>query len=312
MDSTKIGFYRQQQAAFLTKVADYIDNLGAAQPTTSDYQADTFTRAWRGLPVRPTGAPPYSSIFNTTSLDGGRDKQAEFLRSAVGELQRLGSQALSPKDNQADDFTRSWQKLPPRPANTEPYAKIFALPRATATSASSKYDAYAQQFLEAVPRAFKPAASTTIPLLLEFCEAQKVSDPDEIAYMMATVQHECGFSPIKERRGKVLTVHQGRYWNTGYFGRGFVQITWKDNYQKFGNLLKVNLVSEPDLALEPRIAGQICVIGMKTGAFTGVKLADYHRLGGYDFIKARRIINRLDRADLIAGYARRYRAALDD
>lgn len=42
-----------------------------------------------------------------------------------------------------------------------------------------------------------------------------------------------------------------------YRGRGYIQITGKSNYKKFGDLLKVDLVGNPDLAKDPEIALQI-------------------------------------------------------
>jgi hypothetical protein len=43
--------------------------------------------------------------------------------------------------------------------------------------------------------------------------------------------------------------------------------------------------------------------GMRHGTFTGKKLADYINATGCDYRNARRIINGVDQAALIAGYA---------
>jgi predicted chitinase len=92
-----------------------------------------------------------------------------------------------------------------------------------------------------------------------------------------------------------------------YRGRGYVQITGRANYAKAGVALGLDLVRNPDLALQPTVAAQILVRGCSEGWFTGKKLADY--LPG-DYVEARRVVNGKDRADLIAGYARNYEAAL--
>jgi len=42
-----------------------------------------------------------------------------------------------------------------------------------------------------------------------------------------------------------------------FCGRGFIQLTGRDNYQVFGDLLGIDLISRPDLALEPPIAARI-------------------------------------------------------
>ncbi|WP_287129024.1 glycoside hydrolase family 19 protein [Candidatus Cyanaurora vandensis] len=181
------------------------------------------------------------------------------------------------------------------------------------------------KLLTIVPKAMKADAETAIPLLLAECKKENVTDPDEIAYIMATVQHECRFQPIREGLAKPnspkakqreLAQIQAKY--IPYFGRGYVQLTHRDNYQEFGKLLGVDLVNQPDLALDPEIAAKVCVIGMKRGLFRSPnQLANFNRATGYDFVFARNIVNgtrrgeRLpDKAELIAGFARGYRTAL--
>ena len=89
---------------------------------------------------------------------------------------------------------------------------------------------------------------------------------------------------------------QNKYWYTAYYGRGYVQLTWKDNYAKFGSLLGIDLVNNPDLALNPTSAGKIICIGMAKGMFTCVGLSDYFGPSKDDLTNARRIFNGLDKA----------------
>lgn len=42
-----------------------------------------------------------------------------------------------------------------------------------------------------------------------------------------------------------------------YRGRGIIQLTGKNNYKKFGDLLKIDLVNKPDLALQTQTACDI-------------------------------------------------------
>jgi hypothetical protein len=135
-----------------------------------------------------------------------------------------------------------------------------------------------------------------------------------LAYMLATTHHETDrtMQPIEEYgRGK------GRKYGipdpqTGkvYYGRGFVQLTWKANYETMGKLLGIDLVNKPDLALELAPATQIMFLGMTRGSFTGKKLDDYFNPNLGDWVNARRIINALDKANLIAGYGQQYYAAI--
>src|SRR5262249_61753455 len=52
-----------------------------------------------------------------------------------------------------------------------------------------------------------------------------------------------------------------------YYGRGYVQLTWRENYIKMGEELGLDLAHQPDLALNPRIAYDIASVGMRKGMF---------------------------------------------
>lgn len=143
------------------------------------------------------------------------------------------------------------------------------------------------------------------------------------AYLLATSKHETAdtMQPITEYGGR-------RYfdkYDTGklakalgntpeadgdgftYRGRGYAQLTGRANYAKAGAALGLDLLHKPDLALQPTVAAQILVRGCCNGWFTGKKLSDY--LPG-DYTNARRVVNGTDKADLIAGYARGFEAAI--
>ena len=135
-----------------------------------------------------------------------------------------------------------------------------------------------------------------------------------LAYMFATTFHETAttMQPIEEYgKGK------GRAYGTAdpvthqiYYGRGFVQLTWKANYATFGSKLKVDLVNNAALALDLNIATKVMFTGMTQGLFTGKKLSDYFTPTLTDWVNARRIINGTDRAALIAGYAQNFYSAI--
>lgn len=90
-----------------------------------------------------------------------------------------------------------------------------------------------------------------------------------------------------------------------YRGRGLVQITGRDNYAKYG------ISDDPDKALDPHKAVEIMFDGMTNGRFTGRKLADCFSATATDWLGARKIINGTDRAADIAGYAKKFLAALE-
>lgn len=143
----------------------------------------------------------------------------------------------------------------------------------------------------------------------------------QLAYVMATVCHETAktFEPIEEygkgrgkRYGRKEKMSGAKYTTPDkiYFGRGFVQLTWFENYEKFQKLLGIPLLANPDLALDLNNSVDILLLGMERGLFTGRKLSDYINLSKKDYRNARRIVNGLDRADLIAGYAVKFEKAI--
>lgn len=152
---------------------------------------------------------------------------------------------------------------------------------------------------------------------------QKDADIDDLrwaAYMLATVKHECAnaWQPITERGAVAYfdkynagTAIGARLGNTQpgdgfmYRGRGYVQITGRNNYGSPGKalLLGGQLLENPELALKPEIAYQIMSYGMRRGAFTGRRVAQFFTATQCDYLNARKIVNRLDQAQKIQSYA---------
>lgn len=147
--------------------------------------------------------------------------------------------------------------------------------------------------------------------ILDEWERRKLKDIRWLAYMMGTVFWECDqtMQPITEKGGLRYLVKKKYY---PWFGRGYVQLTWKANYEKMSGGLKDagfkdwNLIATPDLALRPDIAAFIMFEGMIRGAFTGKKLSDYFNDKKTDWINARRIINGTDRATEIADISKHF------
>lgn len=176
---------------------------------------------------------------------------------------------------------------------------------------------------------------TGLEQLLAFIESDAdVQEIRVVAYMLATVKHETAdtFHPVTEygaqsyfnRYDPVLADTAGRrerakaHGNTvegdgyKYRGRGYVQITWKNNYKTLGDLIGTNLVNEPDKAVEPEIAYKIMSLGMRDGLFTDKthKIGDYVGAEKSDYFNARQVINGHDEADTIKGYAEKFEKIL--
>ena len=146
-------------------------------------------------------------------------------------------------------------------------------------------------------------------------------DQNKLAYCLATAHHETGqFKWLHEIWGP--TAAQKRYEGRAdlgntvagdgkrFMGRGYVMITGRANYSDWSKRLGIDLLANPDKVTEPAIAARILVQGSMLGTFTGKKLGDYITGSKVDFKNARRVINGTDKADLIAGYAEKFAAAL--
>jgi hypothetical protein len=154
------------------------------------------------------------------------------------------------------------------------------------------------------------------------------------AYALATAYHETAgtMQPIMEYGGKayftkmydVTGSNPARARRMGnntpgdgpkYCGRGYVQLTWKNNYIKATNELGHDFVNKPELALVPDFASDIMIRGMEEGWFTGYRLRSFLGLENVKaseplFKKCRLIINGTDKASTIADYAIDFQEAL--
>lgn len=180
-----------------------------------------------------------------------------------------------------------------------------------------------------------PAQVDGVSAILDAWDEQhRAGDQRWLAYMLATAHHETGrrMQPVRESFADsdaqailrldaayakgVLTWVRTPYWRKdadgkSWLGRGLVQITHKANYRKLGRAIGIDLVAEPDRALDPATAVAILFTGMTRGLFTNRKLADFFAGDRAEWVAARKIINGLERADLVARHALAYHAALN-
>lgn len=154
------------------------------------------------------------------------------------------------------------------------------------------------------------------------------------AYALATAYHETASTmlPIREYGGPTyftrmydvtgarpqLALANGNTCagdGTKYCGRGYVQLTWKNNYKRAGEKLGIDCVNYPDLAMQPDNAAKIMRKGMEEGWFTGKSFSSYLPAAGrattVQYLNARHIINGTDRAQKIAEHAKAFETALE-
>jgi len=143
------------------------------------------------------------------------------------------------------------------------------------------------------------------------------------AYALATAAHETAYTmqPVREAFWLNENYRRTHFKYYPYYGRGYVQLTWKTNYEKADRALDLNgrLTGNLDLALDPDIAAKIMSRGMQEGWFAGDNqgphtLARHLPANGAasmsQMTAARRIINGTDQNEKIAGEAIMFQKAL--
>jgi predicted chitinase len=144
--------------------------------------------------------------------------------------------------------------------------------------------------------------------IISECRNQGLTLRTQMAYVLATVEHETAntFKPVREAFWLSENWREQNLWYYPYYGRGYVQLTHRDNYQRYSNLLNIDLVSNPDKVMEPKIALFILVDGIAKGRFTSHRLGQYVNANKTDFVEARRVVNWRDRAHHIASLAQNW------
>jgi len=133
-------------------------------------------------------------------------------------------------------------------------------------------------------------ASALWPCILAALEEQGINSPLVQVAAAATVGVETGiFAPIPERGGAAYftRLYEGRkdLGNTEpgdgarYHGRGFIQITGRENYRVFGTRLGLDLIGNPDGALEPVAAARILALFFRLhGVAAAAEARDWRRV----------------------------------
>lgn len=141
---------------------------------------------------------------------------------------------------------------------------------------------------------------------------------ETLAYGLATARREVGadMSPVREGfkttdaaarahvAGREYGKPAGPYGHV-YYGRGTVQMTWLENYEASSKDAGVDLVKNPDAALDPLIASKLLFLGLIDGRWNGQRkgIAHYLPAGSpYDLKNARRTVNITDHWQEVAAY----------
>lgn len=161
-------------------------------------------------------------------------------------------------------------------------------------------------------------AGEHIDRLLAVCQQQSLNAP-QTAYVLALAHHESrmGLWMLDRTSGwayeNLLPLGNTEPGDGPRFrGRGYVPLIGRISYARWGRYLELPLLEEPELAAVPDVAARILVMGLRYGRFTGHTLAEFVNESTVDYIGARRTVVNPTQAGVVAGYARRFAAALVD
>ena len=161
--------------------------------------------------------------------------------------------------------------------------------------------------------------------IAEEFERRNMTSIDTLAYIYATAYWETDRFKATEEYGRgkgrdygapLLSI-RGKY--QSYYGRGWVQLTWLQNYGKMSVAASmalgrpVDLVNNPDLIMNDlEVNAFVTFEGMITGMFTGAAIGKYINSRGTDFVNSRRVINGTNKATEIAAIAVKFQTALNN
>ena len=194
--------------------------------------------------------------------------------------------------------------------STEIASLQSVLAAGVASSGWSSLSAVTQLTPELVARLFVPATPianirNNLPHVLAGLRSYGLADRDMLLMALATIRAETeGFVPIDEMKSKYNTDKSPfdlyepgtpigkRLGNTQagdgalFKGRGFIQLTGRDNYTRIGTQIGVGLVAQPPQANQARIAGLILAqfLADKEDAIRAALVAD-------DLALARKLVN---------------------
>ncbi len=240
-------------------------------------------------------------------------------------------------------------------------------------------DAAVTALLAVVPESLRTNAESHLPGIVQQCAWDRVTNHNQVAYILATTEHESKYGtpafswsePLVEDHNQYSQDRRGRwtsrnhltdnrvrgdteqeldeeYWDdsyggrlgnrrgtadaANYRGRGYVQITGRENYERMSGLLQdegftynldgqtwgtaqnpIDLLANPThVNRSTALAAKLLVLGMTEGSYTGKSMDDYINEDETDFTNARRVVNGdvEENGASIATIARRYAAPI--
>lgn len=134
------------------------------------------------------------------------------------------------------------------------------------------------------PQTPRSNIQTNLPFVLQAMVDANLADKSMILMALSTIRAEtASFRPISEGKSQFNTASGGppfglynppgniatRIGNTQpgdgprFKGRGFIQLTGRFNYKKFGPVVEADLIANPDLGNDPKIAAELLAAFIK-------------------------------------------------
>ncbi len=296
-------------------VFDGLEPAGTATPPVPQPQSQRQPAA----PVTPAPTPqalaavataaveaPASSRFVVIARDGLRlrsgpsqdfpEKRTLPSGTVVNVIGREGLWALVDLegDGQADGFMNA------------PFLRALDAPATPGATGDITGRVTPSLVRQTFPRATPQSnISTHLPFVLAGLRARHLGDRAMVTMAIATIRAETeGFLPIDEgisafntRRKPFDLYEPGTQVATDlgntqpgdgarFKGRGYIQLTGRDNYQRIGRQVGVDLVGQPQVANDPGIAGLILAQFLKNR-----EAAIRSAMAAHQLAKARRLVN---------------------
>jgi putative chitinase len=153
--------------------------------------------------------------------------------------------------------------------------------------------------LKIMPNLTQARCDECFTYLQQAMQEFEINTPLREAAFLAQIAHESGelkyfeeiwgptaaqirYEPPSKKARELGNIHSGD--GRRYKGRGAIQLTGRGNYQKFGELLDLDLVEHPEWVADPKVACRVSAAFWKLHGLN--KLADQR-----EFIRITEIIN---------------------
>jgi hypothetical protein len=190
----------------------------------------------------------------------------------------------------------------------------------TAEDATKFNDKEVAHIAMVTPTDGKAEVKKTAPLLQKALKDAGIYSKEVLAYALATTQHETAnaMKPVDEGyfndkkygyepgfTGRKQAEKRGYEGGSDYFGRGYIQLTHKENYANIGKKIGVDLVNNPEKANDPETAAKILAVYFKERGID--KLVKEGKI-----TEARRLVNPDQKGLLLRTTYKRYLKAMPD